>query len=92
MINIIAMKIIKSDTKYRDIADGNKASDSGHRQRLAESDTKYRDIADGNTPLRRSASWHRSVRYQVPRYSGWKLPAAPLVGIKDRSQIPSTAI
>ena len=36
-----------SDTKYRDIADGN-CSDGRVLSRVAQSDTKYRDIADGN--------------------------------------------
>ena len=41
--------LVGSDTKYRDIADGNKASKKAPRMVLKSSDTKYRDIADGNT-------------------------------------------
>ena len=37
------------------------------------SDTKYRDIADGNFQLLRWSASRTEVRYQVPRYSGWKL-------------------
>ena len=37
------------------------------------SDTKYRVIADGN-PIKGIPVevWYHVVRYQVPRYSGWK--------------------
>ena len=41
---------------------------------LVGSDTKYRDIADGNYNQLPALSWRRAVRYQVPRYSGWKRP------------------
>ena len=38
-----------SDTKYRDIADGNPQQPWGIATPSVLSDTKYRDIADGNT-------------------------------------------
>ena len=38
----------QSDTKYRDIADGNGKARSAKPHPIEESDTKYRDIADGN--------------------------------------------
>ena len=51
----------------------------GQEYPVHTSDTKYRDIADGNLlfSTRRTLSTS-AVRYQVPRYSGWKLtlPAA----------------
>ena len=37
-----------SDTKYRDIADGNPPSAVPRVHHRVKSDTKYRDIADGN--------------------------------------------
>ena len=37
-----------SDTKYRDIADGNRAKSPQVKKTINGSDTKYRDIADGN--------------------------------------------
>ena len=37
-----------SDTKYRDIADGNHKKPTKGRVYHSPSDTKYRDIADGN--------------------------------------------
>ena len=43
--------LVGSDTKYRDIADGNVCQPSVHSVPTAESDTKYRDIADGNLTL-----------------------------------------
>ena len=39
--------LVGSDTKYRDIADGNDP-DGDIPRALCWSDTKYRDIADGN--------------------------------------------
>ncbi len=39
-----------SDTKYRDIADGNQDGRDKLPIKSRRSDTKYRDIADGNTP------------------------------------------
>ena len=38
-----------SDTKYRDIADGNGRPDAAQSASVNSSDTKYRDIADGNS-------------------------------------------
>ena len=44
----VAILINMSDTKYRDIADGNFTAE-GHPPIVVDvSDTKYRDIADGN--------------------------------------------
>ena len=43
-----SVTIDKSDTKYRDIADGNGKARSAKPHPIEESDTKYRDIADGN--------------------------------------------
>ena len=40
---------------------------------LVGSDTKYRDIADGNATITPGRGGRSTVRYQVPRYSGWKL-------------------
>ena len=40
-----------SDTKYRDIADGNHKKPTKGRVYHSPSDTKYRDIADGNVCL-----------------------------------------
>ena len=37
-----------SDTKYRDIADGNRRHPMSYNRLSTVSDTKYRDIADGN--------------------------------------------
>ena len=84
----------KSDTKYRDIADGNLRNLLENRAALLPlSDTKYRDIADGNQLEHRSIPAKLEVRYQVPRYSGWKhlWHAIPYNFLK-KSQIPSTAI
>ena len=39
---------------------------------LVRSDTKYRDIADGNYSVGILAVAGAVVRYQVPRYSGYK--------------------
>ena len=40
---------------------------------LVGSDTKYRDIADGNhNRAEGNSAKYNTVRYQVPRYSGWK--------------------
>ena len=56
-------------------------------------ETKYRDIADGNSGI-----WIikfvdlADVRYQVPRYSGWKHHLEDDLVTWDGSQIPSTAI
>ena len=47
-ISFIAVRLeVTSDTKYRDIADGNDP-DGDIPRALCWSDTKYRDIADGN--------------------------------------------
>ena len=43
--------LVGSDTKYRDIADGNKKTVAGILPWVEKSDTKYRDIADGNDAL-----------------------------------------
>ena len=63
----------KLETKYRDIADGNQpclVTTSVYPSLL---ETKYRDIADGNYQGNSSyTSFAARVRYQVPRYSGWK--------------------
>ena len=40
--------LAKSDTKYRDIADGNSLKTNRTGSSANRSDTKYRDIADGN--------------------------------------------
>mgnify|MGYP000963630372 CR=1 FL=1 len=40
--------IWRSDTKYRDIADGNFVARGCDLLAIVVSDTKYRDIADGN--------------------------------------------
>ena len=40
--------LVGSDTKYRDIADGNHKKPTKGRVYHSPSDTKYRDIADGN--------------------------------------------
>ena len=40
--------LVGSDTKYRDIADGNSSGVMLPETTFASSDTKYRDIADGN--------------------------------------------
>ena len=45
---------------------------SGVAPCVKRSDTKYRDIADGNQLEHRSIPAKLEVRYQVPRYSGWK--------------------
>ena len=65
--------VVRLETKYRDIADGNISS------RLAAFfvlmlETKYRDIADGNFLSRLDEVLHLLVGNQVPRYSGWKRP------------------
>ena len=61
-----------SDTKYRDIADGNVIPNTQDGA-WAKLETKYRDIADGNYQGNSSyTSFAARVRYQVPRYSGWK--------------------
>ena len=55
------------------------------------SDTKYRDIADGNYNQLPALSWRRAVRYQVPRYSGWKLLQGVFVTLNHtqvRYQVP----
>ena len=39
---------VRSDTKYRDIADGNRKESPAGIDIFRLSDTKYRDIADGN--------------------------------------------
>ena len=62
-----------SDTKYRDIADGNIHLPLYSPQVFQPSDTKYRDIADGNSMPQVFHHQKFPVRYQVPRYSGWKL-------------------
>ena len=63
----------KSGTKYRDIADGNTTIPLSLLPNTSKSGTKYRDIADGNL-LHAVVKLHLGdlVRYQVPRYSGWK--------------------
>ena len=63
----------KSDTKYRDIADGNTDTTSTQDIVVRVLETKYRDIADGNVLFSYfSTSFQYSVGNQVPRYSGWK--------------------
>ena len=42
--------VAQSDTKYRDIADGNYFRAFLSPLTIRRSDTKYRDIADGNDP------------------------------------------
>ena len=65
--------VLESDTKYRDIADGNIHLPLYSPQVFQPSDTKYRDIADGNSMPQVFHHQKFPVRYQVPRYSGWKL-------------------
>ena len=43
---------------------------------ISSSDTKYRVIADGNFSVKTVYSVDLLVRYQVPRYSGWKRQSA----------------
>ena len=62
----------RSDTKYRDIADGNVPIWTTSIKWSFKSDTKYRDIADGNVQACPLDFFLTGVRYQVPRYSGWK--------------------
>ena len=81
-----------SDTKYRDIADGN----SGIWI------IKFVDLADVRYQVPRYSGWkrvvallrstHRTVRYQVPRYSGWKHDNRDELVTMEGSQKPSTAI
>ena len=61
-----------SDTKYRDIADGNEMAFCPLSKTSPMSDTKYRDIADGNVVRLHLGDLLAFVRYQVPRYSGYK--------------------
>ena len=52
--------------------------------KMDKSDTKYRVIADGNQACNHdTAKGRRQVRYQVPRYSGWK--RLPLPSSRRRS-------
>ena len=52
-----------SDTKYRDIADGNLNSLAHAAMLIARSDTKYRDIADGNpVPQLKEKSQHVTLK------------------------------
>ena len=81
----------RSDTKYRDIADGNFSTAMIPRIPMT-SDTKYRDIADGNGTDVSVAGVMNDVRYQVPRYSGWKLSSIKKRAVGTAGQIPSTAI
>ena len=55
-----------SDTKYRDIADGNFQEDVIDTFLKRESDTKYRDIADGNNG--NVAHEHLFVRWSDTKY------------------------
>ena len=48
--------LVGSDTKYRDIADGNLKPGLIAHDRCGGSDTKYRDIADGNSTVRTEPS------------------------------------
>ena len=64
--------LVGSDTKYRDIADGNILTLDDIVEGVRKSDTKYRDIADGNKSNLLVAFAYKKVRYQVPRYSGFK--------------------
>ena len=50
--------LVGSDTKYRDIADGNVWSSSISIYRTCSSDTKYRDIADGNAGNVPGKTWN----------------------------------
>ena len=60
------------ETKYRDIADGNRPGNRLTQVRCGL-ETKYRDIADGNKLAHFSwAPASRGVGNQVPRYSGFK--------------------
>ena len=68
-IFIVAGKLL--ETKYRDIADGNKRSNNNFSFHLLL-ETKYRDIADGNNKPKGKQKEERIVGNQVPRYSGWK--------------------
>ena len=56
------------------------------------SDTKYRDIADGNFNVDSFALGAKlGVRYQVPRYSGWKLGSIEVdvcIVLNVRYQVP----
>ena len=45
---ITSTSFLLSDTKYRDIADGNPVARSKTAKALVPLETKYRDIADGN--------------------------------------------
>ena len=47
--------VVRLETKYRDIADGNLGIVSPCPTRLAKLETKYRDIADGNISSRLAA-------------------------------------
>ena len=69
---ILLVPFLRSDTKYRDIADGNICTGSVSPGAPMTSDTKYRDIADGNVGCVAILINVFFVRYQVPRYSGWK--------------------
>ena len=69
---LLSDAVVLSDTKYRDIADGNVIPNTQDGA-WAKLETKYRDIADGNYQGNSSyTSFAARVRYQVPRYSGWK--------------------
>ena len=48
------------------------AGQARHLAGVFKSDTKYRDIADGNISCPGTTTATLYVRYQVPRYSGWK--------------------
>ena len=48
--------VLKLETKYRDIADGNREGGSHHLLSRIVLETKYRDIADGNRSAACSAS------------------------------------
>ena len=60
------------ETKYRDIADGNRNRLIFSEIHFRVLETKYRDIADGNNNVTLIRHRDHSVRNQVPRYSGWK--------------------
>ena len=48
LLDVFRVVTTLSDTKYRDIADGNFSNAAGFSELQMKSDTKYRDIADGN--------------------------------------------
>ena len=64
LANVLSVSILPgaSDTKYRDIADGNECSAIQHTKH-GKLETKYRDIADGN---------RSKQTYSLPVLSGWK--------------------